>query len=301
MTAYHVPVMLQECIEALQIKPDGVYVDLTFGGGGHSAEILKQVEQGHLYAFDQDDEAGQNAQEFEKRSFTFIKANFRFLEKFLRLNGVEEVDGILADLGISSHQIDEASRGFSTRGDGELDMRMNQNSQKSAAEVVNGYDERELRNLFFKYGELKNAGKVARALCASRINKRIATTTDLIQILEGLAPRGKEFKFYAQVFQAIRIEVNDEMTALEGMLEQCPQVLKKGGRVAMMSYHSLEDRLVKNFFNKGNVEGKEEKDFYGNVIRPLAPVNRKPIIASEEEIKNNNRARSAKLRVAEKN
>ncbi|QSE99354.1 16S rRNA (cytosine(1402)-N(4))-methyltransferase RsmH [Fulvivirga lutea] len=292
--------MLQECIEGLNINPDGIYVDLTFGGGGHSREILKKLNNGHLYAFDQDSDAAENANEFDTRSFTFIDGNFRYLKRYLKAYGVKQVDGILADLGISSHQIDEASRGFSTRFDAELDMRMDQSAELTAKTVVNEYSKEQLHKIFGMYGEVKNAKTLAEAICSARINKQIATIQDLKDVLVKFAKRGKENRYYAQVFQAIRIEVNGELQVLEEMLEQTGEVLREGGRLVVMSYHSLEDRLVKNYIMKGKVSGEMEKDFYGNVLKPLKAINKKPIEATEKEKSKNNRARSAKLRVAEK-
>ncbi|MDA0195188.1 MAG: 16S rRNA (cytosine(1402)-N(4))-methyltransferase RsmH [Bacteroidetes bacterium] len=300
MTEYHMPVMLTESVQALKVKPDGIYVDLTFGGGGHSKEILKRLDKGHLYAFDQDTDTLANAEKIEDRSFTFIKANFRYLTKYLKVYEVTQVDGILGDLGISSHQIDEGSRGFSTRMNGSLDMRMNRDSDYSAFDLVNTIKESDMKIILSTYGEVKNAGRVAKAICVSRVNKPIETTGELVKVLERLAPRGKQNKFFAQVFQAIRIEVNDEMDILREVLEQSAGVMKKGGTIAFISYHSLEDRMVKNFFNNGKIYGDAEKDIYGNVIRPFMPMNRKPITAGTEEIARNKRARSAKLRVAEK-
>lgn len=300
MSDYHVPVMLRESVDELKIVPEGVYLDLTFGGGGHSQGILEKIDKGHLYAFDQDMDAELNAQEITSRSFTFIRANFRYLSKYLRVHGVDKVDGIFADLGISSHQIDEASRGFSTRSEGDLDMRMNRDGGLSAGEWINKVTETELKSVIGKWGEVRNAGAVARVICSARANKEIETTTELTKIIEPLAPRGKHSKFYAQVFQAIRIKVNDEMTALNEGLEQGTGMLKQGGRFVILTYHSLEDRMVKNFFRCGKVTGEMEKDIYGNMIRPLIPVHRKPIPAGELEISKNSRARSAKLRVAEK-
>lgn len=297
---YHIPVMLKECLEGLAIQPDGIYVDVTFGGGGHSRAIVDKLTTGHLYGFDQDADAKVNAEGFDKRSFTFVPSNFRNLKKYLRFYGVTAVDGILADLGISSHQIDVPERGFSTRFQGPLDMRMNVNSEVSAKEVLNEYGERDLAKIFGMYGELNQPMKIARAITAYRVNKPLETIEQLKEAVARFAPRGKEAKFFAQLFQAIRLEVNEEMEVLEEMLGQCAEVLKPGGRLVVMSYHSLEDRLAKNFINKGNFEGKDEKDFYGNVIRPLEPVNRKPIVAGDDEIARNSRARSAKLRIAEK-
>ena len=297
---YHIPVMLKECLEGLVIQPDGIYVDVTFGGGGHSRAIVEKLTTGHLYGFDQDADAKVNAEGFDKRSFTFVPSNFRNLKKYLRFYGVTAVDGILADLGISSHQIDVPERGFSTRFQGPLDMRMNVNSEVSAKEVLNEYGERDLAKIFGMYGELNQPMKIARAITAYRVNKPLETIEQLKEAVARFAPRGKEAKFFAQLFQAIRLEVNEEMEVLEEMLGQCAEVLKPGGRLVVMSYHSLEDRLAKNFINKGNFEGTDEKDFYGNLIRPLEPVNRKPIVAGDDEIARNSRARSAKLRIAEK-
>jgi 16S rRNA (cytosine1402-N4)-methyltransferase len=300
-SGYHKPVMLKECIDALQIRHGGIYVDATFGGGGHSAKILEHLNEGRLIAFDQDDDARKEASKIQSRSFTFCQANFMYLKRYLKLEGVTGVDGILADLGISSHQIDAAERGFSTRFDGPLDMRMDRNVPQTAASVLNEYSEEALHRLFGMFGELKNAKTVARIITQQRVNKPFARTEDLKHALQGVAPRGKENKYFAQVFQALRIEVNDEMKALENFLHQSGEVLKPGGRLVVMSYHSLEDRMVKSYINKGKVFGEVEKDFYGNEIKPFEAVNRKPIEASEEEVAENNRARSAKLRVAVKN
>ena len=301
MAEYHVPVMLKECIEGLNIKPDGIYVDVTFGGGGHSKEILKHLSDGgKLFGFDQDVDAKANAEIIENRSFTFVQANFRYLKRYLKLHGIKQVDGILADLGISSHQIDEASRGFSTRGDAELDMRMDRSAAKSAKTVVNEYEERELHKILGIYGEIRNAKSVAAAIVSQRFSKPFQTTFDLIELLKKFAPRGKEFKYYAQVFQAIRIEVNEEMAVLEDFLSQSAEVLKPGGRLVVMSYHSLEDRMVKNYINKGKVFGDVEKDFFGNELKPFGAVNRKPVTANQQELTENSRSRSAKLRVAER-
>ncbi len=292
--------MLEECLQALEIKPEGTYVDVTFGGGGHSRAILSQINGGKLFAFDQDKDALRNVREISDPAFVFVEANFRYLKRYLRANGVSTVDGILADLGISSHQIDQAERGFSTRFDGELDMRMDQAAPVSAKEIVNSYSEAELQNILGRYGEVRNAKTLASAIASARINKPLETSGDLKDVLKRFAPRGKENKYYAQVFQALRIEVNDELKALEEFLLQAAEVLKPGGRLVVMAYHSLEDRLVKNFINKGNFSGEDEKDFFGNVIRPLVPVNKKPIVATREEVLENNRARSAKLRIATK-
>ncbi len=295
---YHIPVMLAQCTEGLAIDPNGIYVDVTFGGGGHSREILKHLDKGHLYGFDQDEDAIANIPVSE--NFTFVQANFRDLKRYLRLHGVRKVDGILADLGISSHQIDEPGRGFSTRFSGSLDMRMNQSSDLSAKEVLNTYDEAKLHKIFGIYGEVKNAKTLAQAIVAERAAQPFETTEGFTAFLKKYAPRGKDFKYYAQVFQALRIEVNDEMSALEEMLLEAVDLLKPEGRLVVMSYHSLEDRLVKNLFQKGKFQGEVEKDFYGNLIRPLEPVSRGVVIADEEEIARNPRARSAKLRIAKK-
>lgn len=292
--------MLQECLEALDIKPSGYYVDVTFGGGGHSKAILEKIGNGKLYAFDQDKDARKNIEEINREEFVFIGANFRFLKRYLKMHGVNGVDGILADLGVSSYQIDEGERGFSTRFEGELDMRMDQDAALSAKEVVNNYSEADLHKILGMYGEVRNAKTLAAAIVSFRVNKPISTSGDLKHVLRRFAPRGKENKYYAQVFQALRIAVNDELKALEEFLEQSAEVLNPGGRLVVISYHSLEDRMVKNFMNKGNVAGQEEKDFYGTLLRPLQPISKKPIIASREEVAENNRARSAKLRVAEK-
>jgi 16S rRNA (cytosine1402-N4)-methyltransferase len=297
---YHKPVMLNECIDALNIKSDGIYVDVTFGGGGHSLRILEQLKEGRLIAFDQDEDAKKQAENIESRSFTFCQANFRYMKQYLKLNGVTKVNGILADLGISSHQIDSAERGFSTRFDGPLDMRMDKKGSLSAAKVLNEYSESELHKILGMYGEVKNAKTLAGLIVKQRAVKKFDRINDLIDLLRTVAPRGKEFKYFAQVFQALRIVVNEEMQALEDFLHQCGEVMEVGGRLVVMSYHSLEDRLVKNYINSGKMYGDVEKDFYGNKIKPFEAVNRKPIEASEEEVKENNRARSAKLRVAEK-
>ena len=290
--------MLSECIEALDVDPSGIYVDATFGGGGHSLAILERIKEGRLIAFDQDDDARKEAEKIHSRSFTFCHTNFMYLKRFLKLNGVSKVNGILADLGISSHQIDSPERGFSTRFDGPLDMRMDKSSGQTAADLLNSYVEEDLHKLFGMYGELKNARTVAKMIVAARVNSKFARTEDLKRVLQNVAPRGKENKYFAQVFQALRIEVNQEMKALENFLHQCGEVMAEGGRLVIMSYHSLEDRMVKNYINKGKVFGEVEKDFYGNELKPFEAVNRKPIEPSGEEIEKNKRARSAKLRVA---
>lgn len=298
-SVYHIPVMLAQCTDGLAIDPNGIYVDVTFGGGGHSREILKHLKNGHLYGFDQDADAMANIPANDQ--FTFVEANFRDLKRYLRLHGVKKVDGILADLGISSHQIDEPTRGFSTRFSGSLDMRMNQSSDLSAKTVLNSYEESKLHKIFGIYGEIKNAKTLAQAIVAERAVQPFETTEGFTAFLKKYAPRGKDFKYYAQVFQALRIEVNDEMGALEEMLLDAVDLLKPDGRLVVMSYHSLEDRLVKNLIQKGKFQGEVEKDFYGNLLRPLEPISRGAIVADEEEIAANPRARSAKLRIAKKN
>ena len=299
MSNYHVPVMLQECIEALNIRPDGTYVDVTFGGGGHSREIMKHLgENGRLLAFDQDVDAQQNRIDDDR--FEFIDQNFRYLKNFTRLHNAIPVDGILADLGVSSYQFDQAERGFSIRFDAELDMRMNQASTLTAKEVVNTYSEADLHRIFGIYGEIKNAKSLAKTIVTARLNGPLGTVADLKNAINNLIPKGKENKYLAQVFQALRIEVNQELEALKDFLIQSADVLVSGGRLVVMSYHSLEDRLVKNFIAKGKFSGEVEKDFYGNDQKPFDAVSRGAITASEEEIKNNNRARSAKLRIAVK-
>jgi 16S rRNA (cytosine1402-N4)-methyltransferase len=292
--------MLRECVDGLRVQEEGIYVDATFGGGGHSLGILESLKGGRLIAFDQDEDARKQAELIQSRSFTFCQANFRYLKKYLKLNGVTQVHGILADLGISSHQIDSPARGFSTRFDGPLDMRMSAQNPITAAHILNTYDERELHKVLGMYGEIKNAKTVAQALVQHRATRPFARSSELIDMLQTRAPRGKEYKYFAQVFQALRIEVNQEMQALEDFLHQCGEVLRPGGRLVVMSYHSLEDRMVKNYINTGKVFGEVDKDFFGNPLRPLQAVNRKPIEASAEEIEQNSRARSAKLRVAEK-
>lgn len=296
---YHTPALLDESIEGLSICPSGVYVDVTFGGGGHSREILRRLnDDGRLIAFDQDEDAALNA--IDDPRFTFVRSNFRFLKNFLRYLEVDEVDGVLADLGVSSHHFDDAERGFSFRFEGDLDMRMNRGTQKSAADILNEYTVERLRDIFSKYGELKNAHKIASSVVAYRQTKKIALTNDLLAILEPFAFKDREKKILAQAFQALRIEVNGEMDALTEMLTQALHVLKPGGRLSVISYHSLEDRLVKNFFRTGNFEGVLIKDFYGNVETPFEQVSRKVIVPAEEEQQQNPRSRSARLRIAEK-
>lgn len=305
MSDYHEPVLLQACIDGLNLQPGGTYVDITFGGGGHSRAILNQLEPGsdsggRLFAFDQDADARANAQAIDDPRLTFIASNFRNIKRYLRLYKAEQVDGILADLGISSHQIDTPERGFSTRFDADLDMRMNQQADRTARQVVNEYFEADLHRILGMYGEITNARTAAAALVSARANQPINTVKDLKNALQRFAPRGKENKYFAQVFQALRIEVNEELQALEEFLEQVPDILKPGGRLVVMSYHSLEDRLVKNFISKGKFQGDVEKDLFGNDLKPLQSVTRKPVEATPDEIARNPRARSAKLRIAEK-
>jgi 16S rRNA (cytosine1402-N4)-methyltransferase len=291
--------MLQECIEGLAIRPEGTYVDVTFGGGGHSREILSHLNKyGKLLAFDQDADARQNIPDDSR--FVFIDQNFRYLKNFCRLHHAIPVDGILADLGVSSYQFDQAERGFSIRFDAELDMRMNQQSALTAKEVVNNYSEADLHRIFGMYGEIQNAKSLANTIVTTRLNKPIVTVADLKNVIANRIPRGKENKYLAQVFQALRIEVNQELEALKDFLIQSAEVLISGGRLVVMSYHSLEDRLVKNFIGRGKFSGELEKDIYGNDNRPFDAVSRGAITASEEEVKKNNRARSAKLRIAVK-
>ncbi len=300
MTDYHQPVLLQACIDGLNLQPGGTYVDITFGGGGHSREILNQLEGGRLFGFDQDADARANAQAIGDSRLTFVASNFRNIKRYLRLHGVKQVDGILADLGISSHQIDTPERGFSTRFDADLDMRMNQQAERTARQVINEYTEAELHRILGMYGEITNARTAASAIVSARSNRPIKTINELKAALQRYAPRGKENKFFAQVFQALRIEVNEEMQALEEFLVQVPELLKPGGRLVVMSYHSLEDRPVKNFIAKGKFQGEVEKDLYGNELKPLRSITRKPIEATPDEVARNPRARSAKLRIAEK-
>lgn len=297
---YHSPVMLAESIQALNIEPEGIYVDATFGGGGHTMAILERLMGGKLIAFDQDEESKQQAERIASRSFIFCQANFRYIDRHLKLNGVTRVNGILADLGISSHQIDSPGRGFSTRFDGPLDMRMNRSISMTAARVLNEYTEQDLHRVFGMFGEVRNAKTLSRKIAQFRSAKKFVRTEDLRNVLRALAPRGKENRYFAQVFQALRIEVNEEMKALEDFLHQCGELIVAGGRLVVISYHSLEDRMVKNYINKGKVYGEMEKDFYGHAIKPFRAVNRKPITPGEDEIALNNRARSAKLRTGER-
>lgn len=300
-SSYHTSVLLHECLQGLAIKPDGIYVDVTFGGGGHSKAILEQLgPNGRLYAFDQDPDAWKQADLIDDERLTLITANFRYLEKYLRLEGVKQVDGILADLGVSSFQLDAAERGFSTRYDGPLDMRMGPSASTTAAEVLNTYSAGDLQKLFGMYGEIKNAKTLALAVVQARTQKPLETTGEFKEILVKLAPRNKEFRYFAQAFQAIRIEVNQELRVIEEFLEQCPKVLVPEGRLCVISFHSLEDRLVKNYIRTGDCFGKEDKDMFGVVHKPLESEIRKPITASEVELKENPRSRSAKLRIASK-
>ena len=295
---YHNPVLLMETVDGLDIKPDGVYVDVTFGGGGHSKEILKRLgPNGRLFGFDQDEDALANALEDER--FTLINENFRFIKRFLRFHGVKSVDGILADLGVSSHQFDVAERGFSTRFDAELDMRMSQKNDLSAYKVVNEYDEANLRRVFYDYGELKNAPAIARVILEARENDEIRNTEQLKNVLSRFLPAHKSHKILAQMYQAIRIEVNQEMDVLKEFLEQSLEILNPGGRLSVISYHSLEDRLVKRYIKNGMFEGEPERDFFGNFSVPFKTIG-KLIVPNDAEIRINNRARSAKLRIAEK-
>ena len=297
---YHIPVLLQACIDGLEINPDGVYVDLTFGGGGHSKEILKQLSaKGKLFAFDQDEDAKANIPD-DKR-LTFIPHNFRFISNYLKLYGVTQVDGILGDLGVSSHQFDKGERGFSIRFDADLDMRMNQKSDLTAKKVINTYDVKKLTAMFREYGEVDNAYRLANLIFEARANGSIETTAQFKEVIKPCTPKFEESRYLAKVYQAIRIEVNQEMEALKECLTQCVNLLKQNGRLVVMSYHSLEDRLVKNLIRSGNVEGKEEKDIiFGTVTKYFKSLTTKPIVPSAEEIELNSRARSAKLRIATK-
>ena len=307
---YHVPVLLKESVDGLNIQPGGVYVDVTFGGGGHSSEILSRLdEQAHLYSFDQDADAEQNVMRSEVGAerrfvddsrFTFVRSNFRYLKNWMRYYGVESINGLLADLGVSSHHFDDESRGFSFRFDAQLDMRMNKRAGKTAADIVNDYDAEALANVFYLYGELKQSRRIAAALCTMRARKRIVTTQDFLQAVEPIFRREREKKDMAKLFQALRIEVNHEMDALKEMLQSATTLLKPGGRLSVVTYHSLEDRIVKNVMKTGNAEGKRVQDFYGRVETPFNIVNNKVIVPSEDEQRENPRSRSAKLRIAEK-
>ena len=296
---YHVPVLLNESIEGMNIQPEGIYVDVTFGGGGHSKEILRQGDDTiRLFSFDQDEDAEKNI--VNDSRFTFVRSNFRYLYNFLRYHNVEGVDAILADLGVSSHHFDDSERGFSFRFDGKLDMRMNKRAGMTAADVVNNYDEERLADIFYLYGELKNSRKLASAIVKARNNRQIVTIGDFLEIVKPMFGREREKKDLAKVFQALRIEVNQEMEALKEMLYAATEALKPGGRLVVITYHSLEDRMVKNIMKTGNIEGKAEQDFFGNVQTPFRLVNNKVIVASDEEVARDPRSRSAKLRIAEK-
>jgi len=295
---YHTPVLLNECIEGLNIRPEGIYVDVTFGSGGHSCEILERITSGRLVAFDRDKDASANLIEDER--FFFIHQDFRYLKNFLKFQGIQNIDGLLADLGISSWQIDQAERGFSTRLNGALDMRMDKGQEITAATIINSYSAVQLIQLFRMYGEIDNAKKLTDAILQERAIQRIESTETLKNIMLGVAPRGKENQYLAKAFQAIRIEVNEELDALRDLLKNANDILRPGGRMVIISYHSLEDRLVKNYFRTGNFEGIPVKDFFGRQIAPLLPVNRKAIIPTETEQQANPRSRSAKLRIAEK-
>ena len=296
---YHVPVLLNESIDGLAIKPDGIYVDVTFGGGGHSKEILRRLgEKGHLYSFDQDPDAEKNIVDDDR--FTFVRSNFRYLKNWMRYYDVDHIDGLLADLGVSSHHFDDETRGFSFRFDAPLDMRMNKRAGTTAAEILNSYDEEQLADIFYIYGELKNARKIAATIAKTRNEKKIETTGDLMNATERLFQREREKKEMAKMFQALRIEVNHEMDALKEMLNGAKDMLCEGGRLSVITYHSLEDRIVKNMMKAGNVEGKIKQDFFGRIEAPFRLVNNKVIVPSDEEQQQNSRSRSAKLRVAEK-
>ncbi|MDD4608974.1 MAG: 16S rRNA (cytosine(1402)-N(4))-methyltransferase RsmH [Bacteroidaceae bacterium] len=298
-TNYHIPVLLEASIQALNIHPEGIYVDTTFGGGGHSRAILEAMgDTGHLYSFDQDLDAIKNC--IDNPRFTFVRSNFKYLRNFLKYHGVEQVDGILADLGVSSHHLDEAERGFSFRFDAPLDMRMNKRAQKTAAEIVNTYEERQLATLFYLYGEIKESRRLAAKIVRERAVARIETTHQLVELTRSLFGREREKKEMAKMFQALRIEVNEEMDALKEMLQATIKVLKPGGRLVVITYHSLEDRIVKNIMKSGNIEGIISQDFYGNRTSPFKIISKKIILPSEEEMNQNPRSRSAKLRVVEK-
>lgn len=298
MKEFHTPVLLTQSVDGLNIHPGGTYVDATFGGGGHSREILSRMEGGYLVAFDQDEAALGNLPEDPR--LIFVQHNFRYLRNFLRYHGIGRVDGILADLGVSSHDFDEADRGFSFRFDTPLDMRMNRSGALTAARVINTYSEEQLISIFRNYGEIPNSGRLVSSIAAARSQEEIETTTQLIRAIDKVIPKAIEKKYLAQVFQALRIEVNDEMSVLGEFLEASLEALKPGGRIVVITYHSLEDRMVKHFLRSGNLEGREEKDFYGNFLTPFTLVNRRVIIPGEEEVRANPRSRSAKLRIAEK-
>ena len=296
---YHVPVLLDESIDGLNLKKGGIYVDVTFGGGGHSKEILRRMDKScNLYSFDEDEDAERNIVHDER--FTFVRSNFRYLKNFLKYYDVEEVDGILADLGVSSHHFDDSERGFSFRFDGKLDMRMNKRAGMTAADILNNYDEEKLADIFYLYGELKNSRKLASVIVKRRSVKPFDTIGDFLETVKPLYGKEREKKEMAKVFQALRIEVNQEMEALKEMLYSATEILKPGGRLSVITYHSLEDRMVKNIMKTGNIEGKMEQDFFGNVKTPYKTINNKVIVPDDDEIETNPRSRSAKLRIAEK-
>lgn len=296
---YHVPVLLEESIDGLNLKKGGIYVDVTFGGGGHSKEILRRMDKScKLYSFDQDEDAERNIVHDER--FTFVRSNFRYLKNFLKYYGVEEVDGILADLGVSSHHFDDSERGFSFRFDGKLDMRMNKRAGMTASDILNNYEEEKLADIFYLYGELKNSRKLASVIVKRRSIKPFDTIGDFLETVKPLYGKEREKKEMAKVFQALRIEVNQEMEALKEMLYSATEMLKPGGRLSVITYHSLEDRMVKNIMKTGNIEGKMEQDFFGNVKTPYKTINNKVIVPDDDEIETNPRSRSAKLRIAEK-
>ncbi len=295
---YHEPVLLKDCMDGLKINPEGTYVDVTFGGGGHSREIFKQLTSGKLIAFDQDKDALKN--KINDARFILEQENFASMNESLKKLNVGSVDGLIADLGVSSHQFDDAGRGFSTRFEASLDMRMDQRTKKTAVTVINTYSENELKKIFSEYGEIENSNQLARTIFSYRKNKKIESTSDLKQAVDKCVKRGKENQYYAQLFQALRIEVNNELEVLKQMLIQSAEIIKPAGRLVVMSYHSLEDRLVKNFMRSGHFDGTIDKDFYGNIIKPFKALTSKPIVPTDEEINKNSRARSAKLRIAEK-
>ena len=295
---YHQPVLLEESLAGLNVKAGGTYLDLTYGGGGHSAGILSLLGNGKLIVFDQDPDAEKNKPD-DKR-LLFVRGNFRYVQNYLRFYGIKKIDGALADLGVSSHQFDVAERGFSFRFDITLDMRMNPAAAKTAVQVLNQYEEQELKNMFYRFGEIRNSGKLAQAVCTWRKDHTLETSGQFLEAIQDCIPANGRQKYLAKVFQSLRIEVNDELNALEKMLEQLTGFLTDGARLVIITYHSLEDRLVKNFFRSGNVKGHVEKDFYGNIRNPLKPVNKNIILPKEDEIRQNPRSRSAKLRIAEK-
>ncbi len=297
---YHIPVLLHETVDGLNIQPGGIYVDVTFGGGGHSREILRRLDDtAHLYSFDQDADAEQNVPQGDQR-FTFVRSNFRYLKNWMRYYGVDHIDGLLADLGVSSHHFDDEERGFSFRFDAPLDMRMNERAGATAADIVNRYTEEQLADVFYLYGEMKNSRRLAAAIAKARAKESILTIDDLLRVVKPLMPREREKKDLARVFQALRIEVNHEMDALREMLEAALDVLRPGGRLSVLTYHSLEDRMVKNFIRAGRIDGKVEQDFYGRRLTPWRAINNKVILPSAQEQEENPRSRSAKLRIAEK-